>query len=64
MAGRVAGGIENKANSVQFQFQFQLSVGTELGNIIVDAFTAFIVCSFTLTYLGVRILYHIYHKES
>ena len=28
--GRVAGGIENKANSVQFQLK--LPVGTELGN--------------------------------
>ena len=32
--GRVAGGIENKANSVQFQFQ--LPVGTELGKIILN----------------------------
>ena len=32
VCGRVAGGIEIKAKSVQFQFQ--LPVGTELGNMI------------------------------
>ena len=58
--GRVAGGIENKANSVKFQFK--LPVGTELGNFLDQInFCPFLPTLDSLSPLAYAICLH-YHK--